>query len=57
LFLSQFLLRIAKCADFPQQLVRFYEEPGAEQEGEQIGAVGVILRGRYHVLYQSVQRT
>jgi len=50
-------LRVAQCTDFAQQLVRFYEEPGAEKEGEQIGAVRVVVCGGYHVLHQGVQRS
>jgi hypothetical protein len=56
LFLAEFLLRVAKCTDFAQQLVRFYEQPRAEKEGEQIGSVRVVVRGGYHVLHQGVQR-
>jgi len=56
LLLAEFLLRVAQCTDFTQQLVRFYEQPGAEEEGEQIGAVRVVVRGWYHVLNQGVQR-
>ena len=49
-------MRVAQCTDFAQQLVRFYEQPGAEKKCEQIGAVRVVVRGGYHVLHQGVQR-
>ena len=49
-------MRVAQCTDFAQQFVRFYEQPGAEKEGEQIGAVRVVVCGGYHVLHQGVQR-
>jgi hypothetical protein len=55
LLLAEFLLRVAQCTDFAEQLVRFDEQPGAEQEGEEVGAVRVVVRGGYHVLHQGVQ--
>ena len=43
-------------ADLAEQVVRFDEEPGAEQEGEEVGPVRKVLGRRHHVLQQSVQR-
>lgn len=53
---AELLLGVAQCADAFEQLMGSQEEPGAEQEGEQIGFVGIVVGGGHHVLDERVER-
>lgn len=51
----QVLLMLAEGADLAQELVRLDEEPGAQQKGEQVRAIGIIFLGGHHVLHQGLK--
>lgn len=50
------LLREAHLAHPLQQLVGLDEEPRRQQEGEEVGRVGVVHGGGHGVLHQRLQR-
>lgn len=55
-YLVQLLLFDAQLADPGQEIRWSYEEPGAEQEGEDVGFLGVVISGGDQVLDEGVQR-
>lgn len=52
----QILLMLAERANLAQKLVRLDEEPGAQQKGEEVRPIGIIVLRRYHVLHQRLER-
>jgi hypothetical protein len=51
----QLLLLVAQLANLCQQGVRLDEQTSAQQEREQVGAIGIVGVGWHHVLDQGVQ--
>jgi len=47
---------LTESANLAQKLVRLDEEPGAQQKGEQVRPIGIILLRRHHVLHQRLER-
>lgn len=55
-FVGELLLGVAHRCDPTEQFVRLDEESRAQQEGEEVRSVRIVVNCRHHVLDQSVQR-